>query len=73
MIMPRLKLHPPGIYVSSHPLRLGEHFTVRFEQQPKSSVKVKRLIFRLACTEWATYLHGISAPANSRNRRGLAG
>lgn len=57
-MMVRSKIHGAAIILDRWPLRLGEHFSVEYEQQAKRSFKIDRVVMKLVCEEWVRYRQG---------------
>jgi hypothetical protein len=54
----RARVSAPEISVSSTSLRVGEEFSLTYQQTFKSAVEVKRILFQLIFRETATYQRG---------------
>lgn len=67
MAMARMKLSPPELSISVHPLRLGESFEVEFRQLAKRPVHIEQVVVKLVCRESATYTRGTDTTTDSHD------
>lgn len=57
-IMVGRRIMPASLTIDRLPLRLGERFTVEFEQQTRSACQINRVTVTLFCQEWVRYTVG---------------